>query len=280
MSTSPPLCDRAKLLRQRARAQRSGFESFLHEEAAIEFKERLSDVNREFKSPAIVTGFVDFWASQFPNATVVRDDDVLDLDVGAHDLVLHTMSLHWANDPVGQLVQCRRALVDDGLFLAAFFGGQTLTELRQAIGQAETTHLGGMSPRVAPMGEIRDVGALLQRAGLALPVADNVKRVVSYRSAYHLMRDLRAMGETNALSHRSGKPCTRAMLLEIEKVYSDAFQDKDGRVKATFEMIFLSGWAPDSSQQQPLKPGSATSRLADFLNTPELGEDAKPKAGE
>jgi hypothetical protein len=280
MSTPPALCDRAQLLRQRARARAMGPEMFLHEEAVFEVKERLIDVNREFTNPAIVTGFPEFWATHFPRATIVTDQDVLTLEVGAHDLVIHAMCLHWANDPVGQLIQSRRALQADGLLLAGFFGGQTLTELRAVVGQSEAKITGGMSPRVAPMGEIRDVGGLLQRAGLALPVADSVKRQVSYQSVRHLVNDLRAMGETNALAQRSGQAITRTMLHEFETVYSDAFPAEDGRIKASFEIIFLSGWAPDASQQQPLRPGSAKTRLAEFLKTPEFGEDAKPVKGE
>lgn len=280
MPSPPALCDRRHLLQQRARARARGFENFLHEEAMYEVQERLIDVNRAFTDIAIVTGFPEIWSSQFPQAKFVTDDDVLDLQEGAHDLVIHAMCLHWANDPVGQIVQCKRALKSDGLFLAVFFGGQTLHELRAALGQTEARLSGGLSPRIVPMGEIRDVGGLLQRAGLALPVADSVKRHASYRSVLHLMHDIRAMGEGNALAQRSGKPLTRAMLLETENVYSDAFPDADGRVKATFELIFLSGWAPDPSQQKPLQPGSAKSRLADFLGTPELGEDAKPVKGE
>ncbi len=280
MTTPPALCDRAQLLRQRARARAIGSEMFLHEEAVFEVKERLIDVNREFTKPAIVTGFPEFWQSHFPNATVVPDEEVLELAEGAHDLVIHAMSLHWANDPVGQLIQARRALEADGFLLAGFFGGETLSELRAALGQSEVKLTGGLSPRVAPMGEIRDVGALLQRAGLALPVADSVKRQVAYRSVRHLIGDLRAMGETNALAQRSGQSISRAMLHEIERVYFDAFPAEDGRIKASFEIIFLSGWAPDASQQQPLRPGSAKTRLADFLKTPEFGEDAKPVKGE
>lgn len=264
-------------MRQRRRAVQFGPEMFLHDEALFEVQERLIDVNRAFTKVAIVTGFPNFWAEKFPDALIVADDDVLALEESAHDLVIHAMSLHWANDPVGQLVQCRRALKADGFLLAAFFGGQTLSELRATLGQAEVAVSGGLSPRVVPMGEIRDVGGLLQRAGLALPVADSVKMLTSYASPLHLMRDLRAMGEGNALAQRSGKPLTRAMLNKVDKVYRDAFPDSDDRVKATFELIFLSGWAPDASQQKPMRPGSAKSRLADFLKTPELGEDAKPK---
>ncbi len=209
MSQPRQLTDRDALLRQRARAQQQGPATFLHEEALFEVQERLIDVNRAFTSPAIVTGHADFWTEAFPNARIVPDDDTLALDLEAHDLVIHAMGLHWANDPVGQLVQCRRALKPDGLFIGAFLGGQTLVELRAALSEAEVSLTGGLAPRVAPMGEIRDLGGLLQRAGLALPVADSSKRNVSYSSPMALLRDLRAMGEGNALMDRQKTPPPR-----------------------------------------------------------------------
>lgn len=279
MSTPPALCDRTQLVRQRSRARGMGSDLFLHKEAAVEVKERLIDVNRTFTDVAIVTGHPEFWGETFPDAKIIADSDVLALEAGAHDLVIHAMCLHWANDPVGQLVQARRALRADGFLLAGFFGGQTLSELRAALGQTEVALSGGLSPRVAPMGEIRDVGGLLQRAGLALPVADCVKTSTSYKSALHLMRDLRAMGEGNALAMRSKRSISREMLEMLEETYKSAFQDENGRLRATYELIFLSGWAPDASQQKPLRPGSAKTRLAEFLNTPELGPDAKPVRG-
>ncbi|GFE64504.1 SAM-dependent methyltransferase [Litoreibacter roseus] len=226
-----------------------------------------------------MTGFPGFWADAFPTATVVPDADVLNLDAAAHDLVIHAMCLHSANDPVGQLVQCRRALMADGLCLVAMLGGQTLVELRQALGAAEIAVTDGLSPRVAPMAEIRDLGALLQRAGFALPVADSTPRTVSYRSVLHLMRDLRAMGEANPLDARQKNFSKRDLFAEAARIYEDIFTLPDGTVRATFEMIFLTGWAPDASQQKPLRPGSALTRLADVLNTTELGADAKPVRG-
>ncbi|MFY0693191.1 MAG: methyltransferase domain-containing protein [Paracoccaceae bacterium] len=276
MTEPAPLFDRAALIRQRVRAQRSGPALFLHQEAAFEIQEKLIDVNRTFKSPAVVTGFPEFWKNELPNATIVADDETLALEVGAHDLVVHAMALHWANDPVGQLIQCRRALKPDGLLVVAMLGGQTLQELRAALSEAEIAVSGGLSPRISPMIEIRDAGALLQRAGLALPVADNTRRTVSYASARALLKDLRAMGEANALTERRKNIPPRHLFTEFERIYTKAFPAEGDRVYATFEMIFLTGWAPDDSQPQPLRPGSANTRLADFLNTAELGEDAKP----
>ncbi|WP_298259453.1 methyltransferase domain-containing protein [uncultured Litoreibacter sp.] len=280
MSQPRPLTDRIALTRQRQRAARQGPAMFLHDEAVFEVQERLIDVNRTFTSMAIVTGHREFWAKAFPNAVIVPDEDTLALEPEQFELVVHAMALHWANDPVGQLVQCRRALKPDGLFIAAFLGGQTLVELRAALSEAEASLTGGLAPRVAPMGEIRDLGGLLQRAGLALPVADSFKRGVTYGSPMGLLRDLRAMGEGNALNDRHRKSPPRALFSRMERIYSQHYATEDNRVSATFEMIFLTGWAPSETQQKPLQPGSATTRLADFLNTPELGLDAKPVTGD
>ncbi len=179
------------------------------------------------------------------------------------------MALQWADDPVGQLVQARRALRPDGLFLAVFPGGQTLSELRAALAEAETALRGGLSPRVAPMGELRDLGGLLQRSGFALPVADTAPLTVTYRSALHLMRDLRAMGETNALAARDRRFAPRALFARAAEIYHAHFAADADRVRATFELVFLTGWAPDESQQKPMRPGSAKARLADALGVPE-----------
>jgi len=212
-----------------------------------------------------VSGFPAVW----PDSPAVADDEVLALHEGAHDLVVHAMALHWANDPVGQLVQCRRALQPDGLFLGLLPGGQTLHELRAALAEAEAEVTGGLSPRVLPMGEIRDLGALLQRAGFALPVADSFTKTVLYRDALHLMADLRAMGEANALAARLRHPTRRAVLLRAAGIYAERFGRPDGRIPATFEIICLTGWAPHDSQQKPLRPGSAAARLAEALNAAE-----------
>ncbi|WP_089997192.1 methyltransferase domain-containing protein [Cognatiyoonia koreensis] len=263
---APTLTDRAALLRNRQRATSNAL--FLHDQIADELHERLDEVNKSFPSVAVVTGFPDHWSQYFPHATTVADEETLELAPGSYDLVLHVMALHWANDPVGQLVQCRRALKPDGLLICSFLGGQTLHELRSALGQAEANITGGLSPRVAPMGEIRDLGALLQRAGFALPVADATPLSASYETAYHLMHDLRAMGEANALESRLRHPTKRKVIAEAARIYADTFADGD-LVKATFEIITLTGWAPAENQPKPLRPGSATTRLADVLNTKE-----------
>jgi len=251
--------DRLKLIRARARPEGM----FLHEIAADEVKDRLELVNRRFTRPAVVTGFPDPWRAAFPDARIVPDDEVLALEPGAHDVVIHGLSLHWANDPVTQVFQCHQALEPDGLFVGVTFGGQTLHELRAVLAEAEVALTGGLSPRVLPMGEIRDLGHMLQMAGLALPVADSLLQKVSYPDALALMRDLRAMGEGNALADRAGRT-RRDMFRLAADTYASSFGE-NGRVRATFDMVFLTGWAPHESQQKPLKPGSATARLADAL---------------
>jgi SAM-dependent methyltransferase len=268
MSAPPPLTDRAALAQHRRRAERLGMASFLLDLAADEIEERLSEVNRQFTEVAVVTGHPAFWRTRFPAARIVADDDILDLAPESHDLVVHAFGLHWANDPVGQLVQARRALRPDGLLLCVSFGGQTLSELRAALAEAEVALSGGLSPRVLPMGEIRDLGGLLQRAGFALPVADSVTQSVTYETPFALFRDLRAMGETNAMTDRARRT-PRQLFGTAARVYSRAFAD-GVRVRATFELVFLTGWSPDESQQKPLRPGSARSRLADALNAFEL----------
>lgn len=265
MPTSP-LTDCTALARFRARVHRLPDSAmFLQKAAALEIKERLNEVNRQLISVAIVTPFAAVWREIMPDAHIVTDSDLIALEPCAHDLVIHSLSLHWANDPVGQLIQCRRALKPDGLFIGACFGGGTLQELRRALSEAEIALTGGLSPRVAPMGEIRDLGALLQRAGFALPVADSVAKTVMYRNIMHLLHDLRAMGEGNALAARRKMIPPRALFSKAGEIYESAFKGKDGRIGATFEMIFLTGWAPDESQPKPLRPGSATMRLEDAL---------------
>ncbi len=268
MQTPPRLVDPTALRRNRQRADRAPA-LFLLEAVADEIEERLQEVNRSFTAPAIVTGWPEFWRARYPTATIVPDDDLLDLMPETYDLVLHPMNLHWASDPVGQLVQSRRALQPDGLFLGALFGGQTLHQLRAALAEAEVRTTGGLSPRVAPMAEIRDLGGLLQRAGFALPVADGTPYTVTYGTAFDLMHDLRAMGEGNALADRLRQPTRRAVMTEATAIYATTFGMTDGRIPATFEVITLTGWAPAETQQKPLRPGSATHRLADALGVPE-----------
>lgn len=266
-NTSPKMTDRAALLRNRQRADKDRG-MFLQTLVAEDIQDRLSLVNRDFTDVAIITGFPEIWRAQMPDATIISDSDTLDLSAKSHDLIIHALALHWANDPVGQLIQCRHALKDDGLLLTASFGGQTLQELRACLAQAESDVTGGLSPRVLPMGEIRDLGALLQRAGFALPVADSLPLDVSYETVLHLMRDLRAMGESNALEGRLRSLTRRTLFARTEDLYRQSFA-ADGRLKATFEIIFMTGWAPDESQPKPLRPGSASARLADALKTSE-----------
>ena len=267
MTPVTPLFDRTAILSHRARAKSADL--FLHQAAVTEAEDRIAMVNRTFNAIAVVTPFPAVWHAVFPQATCVPDTDTLDLAVGQFDLVIHAMCLHWANDPVGQLIQCRRALAEDGLFLAVALGGQTLSELRAALSDAESQVTGGLSPRVAPMAEIRDLGALLQRAGLALPVADSIVLTAMYRDLPHLMHDLRTMGETNALSGRLKYPTQRDVFDRATSLYSTHFGTDDGRIPASFEIITLTGWAPSETQQKPLRPGSAQARLADALRTDE-----------
>ncbi|ATF20000.1 methyltransferase domain-containing protein [Phaeobacter gallaeciensis] len=263
----PQLFDRRAITAHRSRLTPQAL--FLHDIARDEIEDRLSMVNRSFTSPALVAPFTEGWASCLPDAKHVADDETLDLEVGAHDLVVHAMSLHWANDPVGQLIQCHRALTEDGLLLVVMLGGQTLHELRSALATAETRLSGGLSPRVAPMAEVRDLGALLQRAGFALPVADVVPLTAKYRDLRHLMHELRGMGETNAMTQRQKVTPSRHLFAEAEEIYRATYATADGLLPATFELICLTGWSPSETQQKPLRPGSAKARLADALKVPE-----------
>jgi len=201
---------------------------------------------------------------------IVADEEALPFADGTFDLVVSALALQLVNDLPGTLVQIRRALKPDGLFLAALLGGETLDELRQSFAAAESEVEGGVSPRVAPFADLRGLGALLQRAGFALPVADADRLVVRYDSAFALMHDLRRMGATNALIDRRRTPLRRATLMRMAEIYAQRFADADGRLRATFEIVWLSGWAPHPGQQQPLKPGTAKARLADALGTREL----------
>jgi SAM-dependent methyltransferase len=267
MTQATPLTDRCALKRIRARAQREAL--FLQRAARDEVEDRLKMVNKTFQFPAIVAAFPTIWRDFSDSARIVPDDEALDLAPGTHDVVIHSLGLHWANDPVGQLIQCRRALKPDGLLLVTALGGQTLHELRASLAEAEVAVTGGLSPRVAPMAELRDLGGLLQRASLALPVADSLTYSVHYASMLHLMRDLRAMGEVNALTARLRRPTRRAILHKAADIYANTFPNAEGGIVATFDMHFLTGWAADDSQPKPLRPGSAQSRLADALRTKE-----------
>ena len=280
MSSPPPqLFDPALLARRRDRARsRFGQADFLHRAVAGEIEERLQEVNKTFTKAAIIGWQAPLWAEIIGlPAVALPDAETLALRLGAHDLVVHGLGLHWANDPVGQLVQCRHALRPDGVLVAALFGGQTLHELRAALAEAEVELTGGLSPRIAPMGELRDLGGLLQRAGFALPVADIRRFDVTYPSALHLMAELRAMGESNVMAARLRKPMPRALPGRMAEIYAQHFPSANGGVRATFEVAFLTGWAPAPDQPKPLRPGSAAARLADALGAEE--RPAGEKAG-
>jgi len=267
-ATDPaPLVDRNALRRNRTRATRDDMP--LQRLALDDVQDRLQMVNKSFPDTALVTPFPEVWAPAFPAARCVADDDTLALMPQSCDLVIHAMCLHWANDPVGQLIQCRRALRPDGLLLAVLPGGETLATLRQTLIRAEADVTGGLSPRFLPMADIRDLGALLQRAGLALPVADSMDYTFEYKDLIHLMHDLRAMGEANALTARPRLATRRAVFARADALYPRASGAPQGTLAATFQVITLTGWAPAADQPRPLRPGSATTRLADALRTEE-----------
>ena len=266
MSDGPPqIFDSRALAQHRARARRIGGDAFLAREAAEGLAERLSAIQRTFGSILDLDVALD-------------SDERLRAEPGTFDLVRSVLSLHAVNDLPGVLLQARRALKPDGLFLGALFGEETLHELRQSLAAAEIEVSGGISPRVAPFGDVRDLGGLLQRAGFALPVADVERTVVRYGDFSSLVRDLRAMGETNALVERNRAPMSRALLAATIAHYVANFSDPDGKLRATFDIVYLTGWAPHESQQQALKPGSAKARLAEALGTSEKSAgEAAPK---
>ncbi len=292
--SGPPLIFDRGLARARlARARRQGAEPFLLERAAADLVERLQAVLRPFPraldlgtpgpqlarlltqgAPAgparAVTRLAPLAEATEPGMAVqTGDEEALPFAPASFDLVVSALSLHLVNDLPGALAQARRALAPDGLFLACLPGGRTLEELRFSLAQAEEEITGGASPRVAPFADVRDLGALLQRAGLALPVSDLDAVTIRYADMFRLMADLRAMGATNPLVHRLRKPTRRAVFLRAAEIYAQRFSDADGRVRATIELVWLSGWAPHESQQKPLAPGSAKMRLADVLGVRE-----------
>jgi SAM-dependent methyltransferase len=274
--TAPILFDRALLQARQSRALALGPATFLLDRVAEEFAERLHAVLRDFSEVADIwtpgEGLGKALRDRFKSITHIRLDDseqeTLPFAPESLDLVVSALALQFVNDLPGVLTQIRRALKPDGLLLAAMIGGDTLTELRQSFAAAEAERESGVSPRVAPFADLRDLGSLLQRAGFALPVTDVDRIMVRYDNAFALMADLRRMGATNVLVERRRTPTRRATLLRMAQLYSERFADPDGRIRATFDVVWLSGWAPHQSQQQPLKPGSATASLAEAVKGP------------
>ena len=270
-TTAPLLFDRALLRQLQRRAQHSGAATFLLDRAVEDMADRLAAVKREFAHAADIWTPGEGLASHLrfnAFARIAPEDsprETLPLAPESLDLVVSALAFQFVNDLPGVLAQIRRALKPDGLLLAAMIGGDTLTELRQSFAVAEAECEGGVSPRVAPFADLRDVGSLLQRVGLALPVIDVDRVVVRYDDAFALMQDLRRMGATNILVERRRMPTRRATMLRMAQVYRERFADPDGRIRATFDVIWMSGWAPHESQQKPLRPGSAKASLEEAV---------------
>ena len=284
--------DLLRTRRERARPSYAGFD-FLEREAADRLAERLEDIRRSFSVAAELgarSGFLGQlirasgkvgtliqsdlalgWAKDRAKdgPALVLDEEALPFAEGGLEAVFGTLSLQWVNDLPGTLLQCRRALKPDGLLLMSLFGGQSLHELRDALAEAEIELTSGLSPRVSPMTEVRDLGALLQRAGFALPMVDADTITVTYENAFALMRDLKGMGEANIVVERRRCFSTRALFLRAAEIYQQRYAGPDGRVPATFQLLTLTAWAPADSQPKPLKPGSATQKLGDVLRVTE-----------
>ncbi|HTV38792.1 MAG TPA: methyltransferase domain-containing protein [Xanthobacteraceae bacterium] len=298
--SSQTIFDRALLRRRRRRAEALGPATFLLDRVAQDFAERLAAVLRRFECAVdlgtpggavsmrlaglgsigtIVAADTLAASRTAPEQTnikfVAADVEALPFANACLDLVVSALALQFANDLPGTLIQIRRALRPDGLLLAALAGGDTLTELRQSFAEAESEIEGGVSPHVAPFADVRGLGDLLQRAGFALPVTDSDRYTLRYATPFALMHELRRMGATNALVARRRTPLRRATLMRMAEIYQQRFADADGRVRVTFEIVWLSGWAPHESQQQPLRPGSAQARLADALGTQEISTGEK-----
>jgi SAM-dependent methyltransferase len=286
--------DRLLLRARQRRALALGASTFLIDRVAADLAERLATVLRRFElaldlgtpggavrsvlaTSDKVGTVIATDALVHDGLTVAADEEALPFGDAAFDLVVSALALQFVNDLPGTLVQIRRALKPDGLFLAALLGGDTLMELRAAFAAAEAEIEGGVSPRVAPFADVRELGGLLQRAGFALPVTDVERLTVRYASPFALLNDLRRMGAANVLVERRRRFLRRGTLARMAEIYGERFADPDGRIRATFDVIWLSGWAPHESQQQPLRPGSAQRRLADALGTKEV--PAGEKAG-
>ncbi|HEX5231806.1 MAG TPA: methyltransferase domain-containing protein [Bradyrhizobium sp.] len=275
-TAAPMLFDRALLRARQRRALRDGPATFLLDRVSEDMADRLRAVTRDFADAA------DIWTPGDGLRELARDrfksfghvdlpdspQEILPFAPESLDLAVSALAFQFVNDLPGVLSQIRRALRPDGLLLAAMVGGDTLTELRQSFAAAEAECEAGLSPRIAPFADLRDIGSLLQRAGFALPVIDVDSLVVRYDNAFALMQDLRRMGATNILLERRKAPSRRTTLLRMAQIYHERFADPDGRIRATFDLIWLSGWAPHHSQQQPLQPGSAKASLADAVKRP------------
>ncbi|WP_037388495.1 class I SAM-dependent methyltransferase [Sinorhizobium americanum] len=264
--------------------------TFLLDIVAQELADRVSVVDRFFDRAMELHGYTGATATRLAETGKVGTIERVETDQGfgspqapvtvapleripaeaqTLNLLVSPLSLHLTNDTPGVFIQARRALKPDGLFLAAIPGSGTLQELRDCLLAAEAELTSGASPRVIPFADVRDMGGLLQRAGFALPVADTETYTVRYDSLLGLLKDLRAMGMTNPLKARSRRPMPRRFFLRAAEIYAERFSDPDGRVRATFSIIYVSGWAPHESQQKPLKPGSAKQRLSDALGVSE-----------
>jgi SAM-dependent methyltransferase len=304
--TPPLIFDRLLVRARRQRGLRLGAATFLLDRVADEFAHRLRLVLRRFdlavdlgtptaavRTALLRDGAIGAIVALDPMMDaarhlsddhvgavalrVVADEEALPFADNTLDLFVSALSLQAVNDLPGVLAQVRRALKPDGLFLAALLGGDTLAELRHSFAMAESELDGGVSPRVAPFPDLRDLGALLQRAGFALPVTDVDRITVRYATPLGLLHDLRRMGAANPLVERRRVPLRRATLMRAMEVYAARFADPDGRVRASFDIMWLSGWSPHESQQKPLRPGSAKKRLADALGTTEIATGEKPE---
>ena len=288
MAPAPVFPFEPRLVRQRKRRAGAGFAeaAFLHARVAADLADRLEAIPRPFprtlalgggglfstelrRRPGLAARIPQVIEADLASGDVLLDHEHLPFAPGVFDLIVSPLALHWVNDLPGALIQLRHALKPDGLLLASLFGGETLTELRLSLIEAESEFTGGAGPRVAPFADLGDVAGLLQRAGFALPAADRDVLIVRYGEPMRLLADLRAMGETAALAQRSPRALSRRILARTFDIYRKRFSDSDGRIRATFEILTATGWSPHESQQQPLKPGSAKTRLADALQTKE-----------
>jgi len=289
MSDTIQIFDRVRIRANRNRGALHSGHAFLHEWCARALLSRLNDIKRDFSlgvsvgaggsnilrqtpkiKTLITTDLSERLLQGISGMRIQADEEFFPFGAESLDLVLSPMALHTVNDLPGTLLQIRQALKPDGLFMGALLGGETLHELRQVMAESELSLREGLSPRIFPFADKPQMGSLLQRAGFSLPVVDSEIVTVTYENAFKLMRDIRLMGEGNAIIRRDKSYTGKALFMETARLYQERFSGPDGRIEATFEVIFLIGWSPHESQQKPLKPGSATARLADVLNAKEI----------